>query len=172
MTKRSSLYDRSDSFGWISITLHWITTVAIIVLWFIGMSIASQPPEGIDARRSMHITLGLVAWLPLAGRIIWRLRSVHPHVKGQTSLIHNTARINHYLLLLTVTVMIISGPIMAWTLPERTAVAELALAFHSRAAIVLFVLVTLHVLAALKHLMFHDDETIARIFVPKKNHDN
>jgi len=28
-------------------------------------------------------------------------------------------------------------------------------------------LVLLHVAAAMKHLMFHDDETIARIFVPK-----
>jgi len=27
----------------------------------------------------------------------------------------------------------------------------------------------LHILAALKHLMFHEDETVARIFVPRKD---
>jgi cytochrome b561 len=27
--------------------------------------------------------------------------------------------------------------------------------------------VVLHILAALKHLMFHEDETVARIFVPR-----
>ena len=168
MTKSSSLYDQPNSFGWISITLHWTTTVAIVVLWLVGMSIMSQPIEEIDARRSLHITIGLIAWLPLVGRIVWRLWAAHPDVNGQSRLIHNIARVTHYLLLATLSVMLISGPIMAWALPSRAGIAEFALAFHSRAAIVLIVLVTLHVLGALKHLMFNDDETVARIFMPKK----
>jgi cytochrome b561 len=171
MTIRSSLFDRPHSFGWISIALHWTTTVAVVVLWLVGMSIMSQPIDEIDTRRSLHITIGLIAWLPLAGRIVWRFQASHPHVNGQSLLVHNIARTTHYLMLATVTVMIISGPIMAWALPDRTEIANFALAFHSRAAIVLLVLVTLHVLGALKHLMFHDDETIARIFLPGKNED-
>ena len=168
MTKRSSLYDQPNSFGWISIALHWTTTVAIVVLWLVGMSIMSQPIEEIDARRSLHITIGLIAWLPLAARIVWRLRMAHPRVNGQSLLIHKIARVTHYLLLTTLSIMLISGPVMAWALPVRAGIAEFALAFHSRAAIVLSILVALHVLGALKHLMFNDDETVARIFRPKK----
>lgn len=163
-----SLYDRPNSFGWISITLHWTTTVAIVVLWLVGQSITSQLTDEIDARRALHITLGLVAWLPLAGRIGWRLLVAHPHVRGQSRLIHRVARFTHYLILAALSVMIISGPIMAWALPDRTGIADIALVFHANAAVVLFTLVVLHVLGSLKHLMFHEDETIARIFLPRK----
>ena len=63
--------------------------------------------------------------------------------------------------------MLISGPLMAWAMPERSALSEIAFSFHSFAAKALAVLVVLHILAALKHLMFHEDETVARIFVPR-----
>ena len=142
--------------------------MAIVVLWLVGQSITSQLTDEIDARRALHITLGLVAWLPLAGRIGWRLLVAHPHVSGQSSLIHSVARFTHYLILAALGVMIISGPIMAWALPDRTGIADIAQVFHSNAAVVLFTLVVLHVLGALKHLMFHEDGTIARIFLPRK----
>lgn len=170
MTRRSSLYDRPDSFGWISIALHWITTVAIIALWLLGQSIANQGVDEIDARRALHITLGLVAWLPLVGRIGWRIVVAHPHVDGQTALVHRIARLTHYLILAALALMLISGPVMAWALPERTSLASFALLIHSNAASVLLILVLLHILGALKHLMFHDDETIARIFLPRREH--
>ncbi|NQV68405.1 MAG: cytochrome b/b6 domain-containing protein [Pseudohongiella sp.] len=168
MTQHRSLYDQPDSFGWITIALHWTTSIAIIVLWFVGQSILLQPADEVDARRALHITLGLIAWLPLAGRIVWRLRVGHPQVTGQTRLIHAIARVTHYLMLAALSVMIISGPLMAWALPERTDIAHFALAFHSSAALVLLALISLHILGALKHLMFHEDETIARIFVPRQ----
>jgi cytochrome b561 len=174
MTRSSSLYDQPHSFGWISIALHWTTALAIIALWFVGQSIAQQPAELIDARRSLHITLGLLAWFPLAGRIIWRLLIPHPHVSGQSRQAHRIARLAHYLILAALTAMIISGPLMAgitWLIPEQTGISKLALAIHSNAAIVLATLVVLHILGALKHLMFHEDETVARIFVPRKDDD-
>ena len=124
MITRSSLYDHSNSFGWISITLHWTTTVLVVVLWLVGMSITSQPAEEVDARRSLHITLGLIAWLPLAGRILWRLGVAHPRVTGQSSLLHSIARATHYLILAALTVMIFSGPVMAWALPQRSEIAD------------------------------------------------
>ena len=161
-------FDRPDSFGWISITLHWVTSLLIVVLWLMGQSIMSQPTDEIDARRALHITAGLVAWLPLAVRIGWRLLVAHPHVSGQSALVHRVARFTHYLILATLSVMIISGPVMAWALPDRTGIADIALVFHSNAAVVLLTLVVLHVLGALKHLMFHEDETIVRIFLPRK----
>jgi len=168
MTKRSSLFDKPNSFGWISISLHWGAALLLTLLWFVGMSISLQSVDNIDARRSLHITLGLIAWLPLVARILWRLRVPHPHVNGQSPRTHNLARAAHYLMLAVVSIMLVSGPIMAWALPARTDLAAIALVFHSSAAKVLVLLVLLHVLAAMKHLMFSDDETIARIFVPRK----
>ena len=168
MTKRSSLYDQPNSFGWISIGLHWGTALLLTLLWFVGMSISLQSADAIDARRSLHITIGLIAWLPLAGRIVWRLLKSHPRVPGQSLLTHRLARTAHYSMLGVLAIMLLSGPVMAWALPERTELAEVAFGFHSTAAKVLVALVLLHILAALKHLMFNDDETIARIFLPRK----
>lgn len=171
MSKSSSLLDTKNSFGWLSIGLHWFATLAIFLLWFIGQSIASQSAEQIDARRSLHVTLGLIAWLPLVARIAWRYKSAHPHVNGQTLLTHRLAKATHYGMLLILAVMLISGPFMAWAMPDRGILLELAFSVHSFAAKALAVLVVLHILAALKHLMFHEDETVARIFVPRRDDD-
>lgn len=172
MTRRSSLFDQPNSFGWISIALHWSTALGIIGLWFIGTSISFQLPELMDDRRSLHITLGLIFWLPLAGRIAWRLLVPHPHVPGQSLRTHQVARALHYVLLAVLVVMLVSGPMLAWLLPEqmpeRTGIVDPLLFLHGTAANILAILVALHILAALKHLMFHDDETIARIFTPRK----
>ncbi|MGB4247138.1 MAG: cytochrome b/b6 domain-containing protein [Pseudohongiellaceae bacterium] len=169
MTRHHSLHDQPNSFGWISIALHWTTAVAVIALWFIGKSIVWLPAEEMDQRRSLHITIGLIAWLPLAARIVWRLRVKHPRAEGQSEREHKVARVAHALMLVVLSLMILSGPVMAWSLPERTALSNFALAIHGNAANVLFVLIVLHVAGALKHLMFDDDETIARIFVPRKS---
>ncbi len=168
MTKRSSLFDEANSFGWISILLHWSTALAIIVLWFIGKSIAFQSPELVDARRTLHVTLGLILWLPLAGRIVWRLVATHPRSSGQSLLTHQMARAAHYLLLTMLGLMLISGPLLAWLSPLAGPMADTLLFVHANTANVFAILIGLHVLAALKHLMFHDDETVARIFVPRR----
>ncbi len=168
MTKSSNLYDGPNSFGWISITLHWATALAVVALWFIGKSILWGPAEELDARRSLHIVTGLSVWLPLAGRILWRLRIRHPRAVGQSDRTHAVARAAHFLMLAALAIMLISGPLMAWLLPERSALANAALAVHATTATVLIVMVVLHIGGALKHLMFHDDETIARIFVPRR----
>ena len=169
MKQKGLLYDQANSFGWISIILHWSTALAVLVLWYFGQSISYQPLAEIDARRSLHITIGLIAWLPLAGRIAWRIYGAHPRVKGQSESIHKFAKFSHYLILGALTVMIVSGPVMAWALSRSSSIAEVALIFHSNAALLLTALVMLHVLGALKHLMFNDDETIARIFTPRKH---
>ena len=169
MSKTNSLHDRDKSFGWISIGLHWFATLAIILLWFIGQSIDSVPAEQFDARRSLHITIGLIAWLPLLARILWRIKSRHPHVAGQTLMTHRLAKAAHYFMLAVLGLLMLSGPFMAWTLTEGSELRETAFLFHAKAALAMAVLVVLHILAAMKHLMFHDDETIARIFVPRKD---
>jgi cytochrome b561 len=166
--KQQNLYDRANSFGWISIALHWLSAILISALWLLGNSISYLEGMEAESRRSLHIATGLSVWALLAGRVIWRLISPHPHVKGQTDLTHRGAKLTHHVMLGLIAVMITSGPVMAWALSEYASVASSALKVHSTAATALLILVILHVLATLKHLMFHDDETISRIFIPRK----
>ena len=168
MNKPSTLHDQPNSFGWISIALHWTSAIALVSLWLLGKSIACQEAEEVDARRALHITIGLSVWLLLAARIAWRIRVPHPQAVGQGPRTHRLAVLAHALILANVAVMMLSGPLLAWLLPGPSTLVDTAWRIHSTAATSLIILVILHIGAALKHLMFHDDETIARIFKPKR----
>ena len=181
---QSNLYDSDSVYGWISILLHWVTAVVIIVLWFIGKGIMNAPTEDADAQRQLHVSIAASAWLVILIRIVWRFRSSHPHIEGQTLLIHRVAKSVHYVMLIAVALMLASGPLMVWSsgspiaifswfsiagpIGESEPIRELAWFIHSNSASLLSWLVLLHVGGALKHLMFHADDTFARMIWPGK----
>lgn len=169
MTKRSSLFDSRSSYGWISIVTHWLTAGIIIAMWLIGKSIASQPSiEGIESMRALHIILGLATWLLLAGRIIWRYSNTHPQAQGLTTRTYLIARFFHYLMLLCIGIMILSGPILALVLFDGGQISKLARTLHAGVASMLCLLVLIHILGVLKHLMFHDDDTLLGMLRPNQ----
>ena len=182
--RQSRLADSKAVYGWSSIGTHWLTAAIVIALWFIGKSIMSSAPDVIDGRRALHVSIAASAWLLLVFRIVWRFRQGHPRVRGQTMRTHRIARAAHYAMLMLLLVMLLSGPLVVWaggdgialfglaTLPSpigaSDALRTLAWYLHSRAAVLLFVLVLLHIGGALKHLMFHSDDTIVRMIWPGK----
>ena len=178
----SALTDTQSVYGWVSILLHWLTAAFIIVLWILGKSILNSAPEEIDARRALHVSMAASAWLIVLLRIVWRFRSGHPRVHGLTDRTHRIAKTAHYIMLAVLLVMLLSGPVMVWasgrpvqifdmvSIPgpfvESESLREMAWAAHSRAALALLILVVVHIGAALKHLMFHSDDTIVRMLWP------
>jgi cytochrome b561 len=183
--ERSNLHDSDSVYGWISILLHWVTAIVIIILWFLGKSIMNVLPEDTDAQRQLHVSIAASAWIVILLRIIWRFRSGHPHVKGQTMVTHRVAKVVHYTMLITVVLMLVSGPIMVWSggnpitvfewlsIPGPFSNSEETRSFawfiHSNSALLLSGLVMLHIGGALKHLMFHSDDTVARMIWPGKH---
>ena len=168
MSQTSPLQDQPNSFGWISIALHWTTAAITTTLWILGRSIEFQTADAIDARRSLHVTVGLIFWLLLAGRIAWRIKHPHPRAVGQSDRIHTFARFTHYVMLALLAIMLSSGPLLAWALSAQAGLVGIIHALHGLSANLLALLVVVHVGGALKHLMFNDDETIARIFIPRR----
>lgn len=183
----SNLYDSSSIYGWISILLHWSTAIVIIVLWLIGKSILSAEGELADERRALHVSTAASAWLVILARVIWRLRSGHPRVRGQSLLIHRIARLTHYASLVVLVLMLVSGPLLVWSrghpvnvfglvsipgpVSPSNSLGEFAWGVHSSSALLLFVLVVVHIGGALKHLMFHTDDTIVRMLWPGRTVD-
>ena len=182
---QSKLYDSDSVYGWISILLHWFSAIVVIVLWFIGESILNASTDEADVQRQLHVSIAASAWLVILLRVIWRLRSGHPHLKGQTLFIHRVAKITHYAMLIALVLMLVSGPMMVWSgggpiaifdrlfipgpIGESESIREIAWFIHTNTAFLLFWLVLLHIGGALKHLMFHSDDTIARIIWPGNN---
>ena len=169
MNRRADIVDKSDSFGWISIALHWVTAAVVLSMWFIGQSISAQSSvDGLNNIRDLHIAVGLVSWILLAGRIVWRMRFGHPRVDGQTLRTHRIARSVHYLMLLLLGCMLLTGPSLAWLSSSDSTLLSLIHLVHRTSANILFAIIVLHILASLKHLMFHEDDTIVRMLMPKK----
>lgn len=180
----SQLHDSRSVYGWISILLHWISAGIIIALWIIGQNILNGNADNADATRGLHVSIAASAWLLIAARIIWRMRSGHPHVRGLSTGIHRIAKSAHYIMLVALATMLVSGPLLVWSggdsidvfgvfdLPSpmdaSDGLREVAWLLHSNAAMVLLWLVLLHIGGALKHLMFHSDDTIIRILWPGK----
>lgn len=169
MSAHRSLSDQTDSFGWISIALHWMTASIVIAMWLIGQTIAEQVSiDTVAARRQLHVTLGLASWALLAGRILWRAVTPHPRVAGQSARLHRIARSIHFLMLVLISIMLVTGPVMAWLGAESGELFHALKRIHGIIANVLLLLVVLHILAAIKHLMFHEDETFVRMLLPKR----
>ncbi len=171
--RRNTAFDQPESFGWISIALHWTTAVLIIAMWIIGKNVSLADDGSSVSWRNLHVTIGLTGWILLAVRVVWRLVSKHPHAKGLATRTHLIAKTAHYVMLLSLTLIILSGPIMAW-LGRGDPIGAAAFAVHKPAGDVLLILTITHVLAATKHVMFHDDDSVIRMLWPKgwrKNND-
>lgn len=181
---RHAVYDQADRFGWISIALHWLTAAAVLVLWFAGKGIAFADVDKVESQRNLHMSMGIVLWLLLAGRIVWRLQSGHPRARGLTDFTHRVAKYSHYALLVAVSLMLLSGPLMAWAngapipvfgwfavpgpLDESPALRNAMHTVHVASSNIILWLTLLHIAGALKHLMFHDDDAFVRMLWPRR----
>jgi cytochrome b561 len=180
------LQDKKNSYGWISILLHWLTATLILCIWFIGNSIGSENIEHRNYWQHIHISVGLSSYFILLFRILWRFKSGHPVLIGQSRTIHTFGKIAHYLMLLFLIILLLSGPMIilmtgnALTIFDWISIespfkysqhlSNIAYQFHFFASSALILTVCLHISAAFKHMMFHEDETFARIFRPRKSH--
>jgi len=64
--------------------------------------------------------------------------------------------------------MLLTGPSLAWLSSSDSTLLSLIHLVHRTSANILFAIIVLHILASLKHLMFHEDDTIVRMLMPKK----
>lgn len=181
----SALFDQATRFGWISIALHWSSAAVVILMLYLGATLSFMDVDAAAAQRNLHMSLGICGWVLVAARIVWRFRSIHPRATGLNDLTHQIARWSHYALLIGLSLMLISGPLMAWSsgaaipvvgslsLPspigQWPGLLFVAQKTHIVAGNVVLWLTLLHVLAGFKHLMFHDDDSFVRMLWPVRD---
>ena len=180
------LKDQKNSYGWVSIAMHWLVATLIFTLWFTGDSISffeTRTERG--NQRLLHMSIAVCAYGFIWFRIGWRLFSKHPSLDGQSRLDHWIANTAHYLMLVAIALMLISGPLMIWSrgnpipvfdwfsipspMGTNSALSDFAEEIHAFSANTLLIVILLHISGAFKHLMFSDNEVFLRILVPKKN---
>src|SRR5437763_30667 len=168
------LMDVAGCYCCISTALHWLTATVVLAMWTLG-TLAQSAPEGDTRLVDLHTTIGITAYALLWARIAWRLCVGHPGPRPrQAALLFPLAKFFHYLLLLAVGVMLVSGPLMVWAggdpivvfalaipspLPMQPAVHDALRQMHGYTAAFILIGIVLHVLAVFKHMIVNRDGT-------------
>lgn len=175
-------------YGWLTIALHWIAAIGVVMMFAIGLRAEALEEAGDQAshRAAMawHFSLGITLWLFLAARIAQHYLQKQPATPAQPRALNVIAWISHNGLLLAIALLIVSGPLMIWSnaraiqvwdwfaLPSPFAernrgLHELFETLHAIGRYMLWALVPLHILGALKHLLLDRDGVFSRIFIAK-----
>ncbi len=120
--------DTDNGYGWISIALHWLTAVIVLTMFVIGTMSQSADEAGYVRLVHLHTTIGIAAYPLLWGRIGWRFAVGHPgRLPKQSAFFFAIGKYFHFVMLLAIAVMLLSGPLMVWTAGERIQVFGLAI---------------------------------------------
>jgi cytochrome b561 len=174
------LRNDADRWGWVSVTLHWVTVLAIVGLVIVGLNM-DELPNGPGKIRiyALHKSTGLTVLALTLARIAWRLYAGAPRPVPMPRWQRIAAHASHLALYGLLLAMPLSGWLFnsaagfplkwfGWVrIPPLAAydpgLKALAQELHHGLAKVLFVVVAIHVAAALQHHVMHRDATLWRM---------
>ncbi|MBG1231113.1 cytochrome b [Aestuariivirga litoralis] len=159
------------------VALHWLLAFLIIAQLAGGYFVVSRMPNTDPAKLDtlkIHMMLGMLVFLLMLIRFIVRLFTAHPGpTEDQT---HGLGRLRtpvHLGLYLVVLLMVSSGWATgyliseAYATPGATLPADLPMlpsrVFHAWTALVLFLVIVLHIAAAVKERISGDKSILARM---------
>ena len=173
--------DTGNGYGWISIALHWLTAAIVLTMFVIGSMSQVDDPEQSLRLVHLHTTIGVTAYALLWSRIIWRFAVGHPGpLPKQGAVFFAIGKYFHFLLLIAIGAMLVSGPMMIWSDGEPIHVFTVAIpsplekladvqhvlrGIHGYAASFILAGVILHVLAVFKHTVINRDGTFDKIMI-------
>ncbi|KFN48899.1 hypothetical protein P873_13180 [Arenimonas composti TR7-09 = DSM 18010] len=173
--------NRDDSWGWVSISLHWLVVLAVLGLCAVGFLMQELPnrPYKVEIY-ALHKSLGLTVLGLTVLRLLWRLVAGTPApAPGMPRWQRWLASASHGALYAILLAMPLSGWLynsasgfpLQWfgvfSLPKLSGrdagIRGFAHDMHEWLFIALAVVVTVHAFAALKHHYFDRDRTLVRM---------
>lgn len=170
----------SVRYGWVAQFLHWAVLALLAVQVVLG-KVAHELPVGFErlVMMSRHKSLGITILAIAVLRLLWRWFDHPPPPPPMPRWQHVAASLNHWALYALLFVLPLTGwltssaanrPVSVWglvQLPDFVApdagLKEVLEETHEFLVNVLFVLVALHVAAALKHQFIDRDGLIRRM---------
>lgn len=172
----------SDSYGLVSIALHWVVALTIFGLFGLGLWMVELGYYDAWYQRApaLHQSIGLVLFAVVVVRLLWRFAEPVPRALGSQSVLERRgAVLVHGLLYLLLLGLLVSGYLIGTAngggipvfglfevpaLPIRIEDQEdVAGDIHAWLAWGLIVLAAGHALAALKHHFIDRDATLVRM---------
>lgn len=171
----------SERYGVVSQTLHWLVALLVFTQFVIG-SIAADLPLGMQRLifLARHKSIGMTIFVLVILRILWRLINKVPSLPVNMSAYQRQlARITHWLLYGILLCMPIAGWInssasnltVSWfgvfTWPDLVEpdkqIATIAKEIHHILGWILFMVISLHISAALYHHFMLKDNVLRRM---------
>ena len=170
----------------LAIILHWLLACLLVFQLCIGVFMV-EIPKGPDSSRALwfnfHKSVGILLALLILFRLIWRLKNQPPALPESMSRWKRfVSNANHFLLYLCMAVMPVTGiigsifskyPIKFFgiSLPRIAEPDEIIKTFtsdlHQYFAYFFIFLISIHVIAALKHLVMDCDDIFERMMFKK-----
>lgn len=172
--------DSPNHYGFISRFNHWLGALIIIGMLAVGLYF-SEMPRGDEKSYwlKLHIGVGGLVFLFLWFRVFWRVFTKSPAPFKQKQSLQLITQVVHWVLLLSVLTMAISGPLLIWSngyainvfdwfaipspLEKMPDLHELMEEVHEVTSKVLLGAVILHFLAAIKHRIIDKDDLMPRM---------
>jgi cytochrome b561 len=169
--------------GWVSITLHWVTVLAIIGLAIVGTQMDDLPTSLMKVKvYALHKSVGLTVLALTAFRLLWRLYAGAPALPPMPKWQRLAAHASH----ITLYVLLFAMPLSGWLLHSASSKAGYALKWfglfkvpaiaaydpalkafahelHESLFKVILVVAVIHVAAAFKHHFVARDQTLHRM---------
>lgn len=164
---------------------HWIVAVMVLLMIPAGLVMTQRglPRAVQDTLFVFHKNTGVILFILILARLIFRLRHPHPPLPEEIpSWQRHAAHLTHFVLYALLIIMPVSGylrvrfgrfPIEGLDaigvppmVPKNEALAELAKTIHEAAAMALIALLALHVGATLYHTLIRRDGVWRRIWPP------
>lgn len=176
-----SLKNTSESYGTLTIILHWLMAIMIMMLVFVGFNMTGMD-DGDDKWKiyGLHKAAGVLVLVLALFRWLWMLSNDKPNpLPGWSNAEITIGNITKWLLMIMMLAMPVAGVTMSLAggndisffglftiaaLAEKNKLlAEIAHEIHEIGGVVIAVIIGLHILAALKHHFLKKDKTVARM---------
>ena len=176
-----TLKNSEDRWGHVSQLLHWLIVVLIVVLAWLGLTMADLPTSPHKIRLyALHKSIGLTLLALVLLRLLWRAYTGAPRpLPGTPRWQERVASLTHFALY----VLLLAIPLSGWlfnsaagfplqwfgvaNLPALSgrdaALRELSGTWHELLFWTLVVLALVHAAAAIYHHVFQHDATLARM---------
>lgn len=177
---KSGPHARTDRYGLVAIVLHWLIAALIFTLFGIGWYMGALPngPER-SWYIALHKSIGITVFGLAVSRLVWRLtHQPPPFPRSMPPWERKAALLNHYILYTVMFIQPISGylsssfsgyktryfgiPLPHWGWKDE--ILNLVFnAIHVTNSYILFALIVIHIMAALRHLMIKRDRVFQRM---------
>jgi cytochrome b561 len=167
-------------YGTAAITFHWVMFVLVVLVGVLGLLHDDWPKATQAFWINIHAVIGLVLWLTLVARFLWRLRHAPPVLPSDAGLLarrlSSPVHWTLYALLFVIPILgvvtfVYHGRVFDFGLFEfdpgvkkNRAIFHPTEDVHGYLAYALFAVAGLHALAALWHRFYLHDGVLARMW--------